>query len=97
MVLASTYLLKLFFITAHGDFPSQFIKSKNNRDFPGGPEVKNLSFNAGDTGSIPVRELSIILHVMGQLSPGAPAEPEPETTELMLCNQRASHCREDPV
>ena len=24
-----------------------------NKDFPGGPVVKNLSYNAGDTGSIP--------------------------------------------
>ena len=29
------------------------ILKMENRDFPGGPVVKNLSYNAGDTGSIP--------------------------------------------
>ena len=32
------------------------MKSKN-RDFPGGPVVKNPPSNAGDAGSIPVGEL----------------------------------------
>ena len=31
--------------------------SKKDRDFPGGPVLKNLSCNAGDTGSILVGEL----------------------------------------
>ena len=36
-------------------------------DFPGGPVVKNLPSNAGDTGLIPGRETKI-LHVVGQLN-----------------------------
>ena len=42
-------------------------KSKNSRDFPGGPVVKNLPVNAGDTGSNPDPGRS---H-MEQLSPHA--------------------------
>ena len=38
-------------------------------DFPGGPVVKNLPFNAGEVGSIPGRGTKIP-HV-GQLSPRA--------------------------
>ena len=38
------------------------------RDFPGGPVVKNLPSNAGDTGLIPGRGTKIP-HAMGQLSP----------------------------
>ena len=29
------------------------LKNKQNRDLPGGPVVKNLPANAGDTGLIP--------------------------------------------
>ena len=29
------------------------IRKDQNRDFPGGPAVKNLPANAGDAGSIP--------------------------------------------
>ena len=36
-------------------------------DFPGGPVVKNLPYNAGDVGSIPGQGMKI-LHVLGQLS-----------------------------
>ena len=35
-------------------------------DFPGGPEVKNLPSNTGDTGSIPGQEAKIP-HAVGQL------------------------------
>ena len=37
------------------------------RDFPGGPVVKNLPSNAGDTGSIPGQGTKIP-HAMGQIS-----------------------------
>ena len=30
-----------------------FHKKQKQQDFPGGPVVKNLTANAGDTGSIP--------------------------------------------
>ena len=51
-------------------------------DFPGGPVVKNLPFNAGDTDSIPGQETKIP-HALEQLSPC------PITTE-------AGHSKEDP-
>ena len=38
------------------------------RDFPGGPMVKNLLCNAGDTGLIPGRGTKIP-HAVRQLSP----------------------------
>ena len=39
-------------------------KKNRNRDFPGGPEVKNLPTDAGAMGSIPVK----IPHASEQLS-----------------------------
>ena len=48
-------------------------------DFPGGPVVKNLPYNAGDAGFIPGQGTKIP-HVAGQLSPHA------TTTELMCLN-----------
>ena len=41
-----------------------------NRDFPGGPVVKNLPSKAGDAGSIPGQGTKIP-HGAGQLSPHA--------------------------
>ena len=38
------------------------------RDFPGGPEVRNLPSNAGDTDSIPGRGTKIP-QALGKLSP----------------------------
>ena len=38
-----------------------------SRDFPGGPVVKNMRFNAGDVGLIPGQGTKIP-HVAGQLS-----------------------------
>ena len=49
------------------------------QDFPGGPVVKNLPSNAGDTGSIPGLGTRFP-HAAGQLSPHA------TTTELMCLN-----------
>ena len=51
-------------------------------DFPGGPVVKNLRYNAGDEGSTPGRGTKIP-HASGQLSPRA------TTTELMCLKERA--------
>ena len=48
-------------------------------DFPGGPVVKNLPYNAGDLGSIPGQGTKIP-HATGQLSPRA------TTTELAHLN-----------
>ena len=41
-----------------------------NREFPGGPGVKNLACSAGDKGSIPSGELrpSVSWNLMGQVS-----------------------------
>ena len=55
---------------------------QHNRDFPGGPVVKNPPSNAGDTGSITGRGTKIP-HAMGQLSSRA-ITPEP-----VHLNQRA--------
>ena len=49
------------------------------RDFPGGPVVKHLPYNAGDAGSIPGQGTRIP-HAAGQLSPRA------TTTELVRLN-----------
>ena len=53
------------------------------RDFPGGPVVKNSPSSAGDEGSIPGWEtINEILHVAGQVSPCATAtEPVPQRIE----------------
>ena len=48
-------------------------------DFPGGPVVKNPSYDSGDTGSIPGQGTKIP-HAAGQLSPRA------TTTELAHLN-----------
>ena len=42
-------------------------KKKDNRDFPSDPVVKNLPFNAEDSGSIPVWGTNIP-RAMGQVS-----------------------------
>ena len=56
-------------------------EDNRSRDFPGGPVVKNLLSNAGDTGSIPGQGTKIP-HAMGQLSPcAATAEPTCHTLE----------------
>ena len=47
-----------------------FTIKKNTGDFPGGPVVKNLPSNAGDSGLIPGGGTKIP-HVVGQLSPSA--------------------------
>ena len=54
---------------------------KESWDFPGGPVVKNLPYNAGDAGSIPGQGTKIP-RASGQLSPRA------TTTELVCLNQR---------
>ena len=43
-------------------------KKKTDWEFPSGPVVKNLPFNAGDTGLIPGQGTKIP-HAAGQLSP----------------------------
>ena len=50
-------------------------EDNKSRDFPGGPVVKNLLSNAGDTGSIPGQGTKIP-HAMGKLSLSA-ANTEP--------------------
>ena len=52
------------------------------RDFPGGPVVKNLLSNAGDTDLIPGQGTKIP-HAMGQLSP------------CVTTREKASCCGED--
>ena len=44
-----------------------FLLKRFIRDFPGGPVVKNLPYNAGDTGSIPGQGTKSP-HATGQLS-----------------------------
>ena len=58
------------------------IIKRNERDFPGGPVVKNMPYNAGDAGLIPGQGTKIP-HAAGQLSPSA------TTTELACLNWRA--------
>ena len=58
-------------------------------NIPGGPMVKNLPANAGDTGSIPGQRTKIS-HAVGQLSPCA-ATTEPACLEPVL--RKRSHCR----
>ena len=55
------------------------IKRQSGWDFPGGPVVKNLPYNAGDAGSIPGQGTKIS-HAAGQLSPST------TTTELTRLN-----------
>ena len=50
-------------------------EDNRSRDFPGGPVVKNLLSNAGDTGSIPGQGTKIP-HATGKLSLSA-ANTEP--------------------
>ena len=52
------------------------VRNISCRDFPGGPVVKNLPYNAGDMGLIPGQGTKIP-HAAGQLSPRA------TTTELV--------------
>ena len=52
---------------SHKIFFKKLNKKSINRDFPGGPVVKNLPSNAGDTGSIPGRGAKIP-RAAGQLS-----------------------------
>ena len=59
-------------------------------DFPGGPVVKNLSCNAGDSGSIPGRGTEV-LHARGQLS------PHTATTEPARFTIRHTTTREKPA
>ena len=54
-----------------------------NRDFPGGPVVKNPSCNAGDAGSIPGQGTKIP-HATGLLSPRATTREK-----LMHRNERS--------
>ena len=51
-------------------------------EFPSGPVVKNLPFNAGDTGLIPGQGTKIP-HAAGQLS------PHTATRELACCDYRS--------
>ena len=54
-------------------------------DFPGGPAVKNLPYNVGDTGSIP-RQRPKIPHAVGQLNPCA-TTTEPVSLEPVPRNE----------
>ena len=67
------------------DFISITIFIRNlYRDFPGGPVVKNLPSNAGNTSSIPGRGTKIP-HAMGQLSLRAAARENYVLQPLSLC------------
>ena len=63
------------FFCAHKERESQclffFLEDTNPWDFPGGPGVKNLPSNAGDTGSI---------HGQGTKIPYAVEQLSPDTT-----------------
>ena len=60
------------------------------RDFPCGPVVKNLPFNAGDVGSVP-GEGTKILRATEQLSLGT------ATAEPVCHNQTALQANAEPV
>ena len=66
-----------------------FSGNKETQDFPGGPVVKNLPCNAGDTGSIPGQGTKIP-HALGKLSQHA-AITETACLEPMLWNKRSHH------
>ena len=78
-------------------FLSNFSHSKTERDFPGGPVVKNPPYNAGDAGSIPGRGTKIP-HAAGQLSLPASARAHvSQSTEPTLSGARAPQLeRENP-
>ena len=68
-----------------------------NRDFPGGPVVRNLPSTAGETGSIPDRGTRIP-HAVGHLSPHtATTEPmhsracAPQLDSLCAATIEAAH------
>ena len=58
------------------------LKKTTDWEFPSGPVVKNLPFNAGDTGLIPGQGTKIP-HAAGQLS------PHTATRELACCDYRS--------
>ena len=62
-------------------------------DFPGGPAVKNLPSNAGDTGLIPALGR---LHMPWGNSACILQPLNLRTLEPVLCNKR-SHCNEKPT
>ena len=76
-----------------------FSGNKETQDFPGGPVLKNLPWNAGITGSIP-RQGTKIPHVSGKLSLRA-AITEPACLEPMIRNKRnysnetPAHCKKE--
>ena len=74
--------LHIFQSTCYNIIYMHPFKVYRSGDFPGGPVVKNLPYNAGDTGSIPGQGTKIP-HAPGQLS------PHTTTTELAHFNSRA--------
>ena len=56
------------------------------RNFPGGPLVKNLSFNVGDAGSIPGQETKVP-HAVEQLSLRAAIRESPPPSVKTQCSQ----------
>ena len=67
--------LKSFFKSPQTIRMKENMHENRSRDFPGGPVVKNLLSNAGDTGSTPGQGTKIP-HAMGKLSLNA-ANTEP--------------------
>ena len=67
---------------------SQINKYLKNRDFPGGPVVKNLPANAGDMGSIPGPGNSLMLQ---SDMPMCHNYWSPHTLQPRLCNKRSHH------
>ena len=66
-------------------------------DFPGGPVVKNLPSNAGDTGSIPGQGTKVP-HAMRQLESLHAATTEPlEAQEPLSCDKVPAHHNRDPA
>ena len=67
-----------------------------NRDFPGGPVVKNPPSNAGNAGSITGRGIKIP-HAAGQLSPDtATTEPARSRAHVPQLEKPARH-NEEPA
>ena len=65
-----------------------YFKIYSQRDFLGGPVVKNLSCNAGDAILISYQETKIP-HAMEQLSPSTTAVSPVPTRASMFCNERS--------
>ena len=84
-VYSKVYMEKLKFIWNRKTQKSEHSIKGENRDFPGGPLVKNSLARAGDSGSVPGPGRS---HMSLALKPVNPHYWSPHAVEPVLCNRR---------